>query len=100
MGILNIGSLILGVVAWFIPIIVLVYYNKLKNSNLAFLTFMSISACAISLFFQIIYQNHLVRIEDWAAIMDTTGALVKVGAVLLLVTLVLNAIMIYRHKTS
>ncbi|MGP4072982.1 hypothetical protein ACTWQB_10570 [Piscibacillus sp. B03] len=97
---LNIGSLILGVVAWFIPIIALVYDKQRESSNLAVLAFMSISACAVALFFQIIYQNHLVRIEDWAAIMDTTGALVKVGAVLLLVTLVLNTIMIYRHKTS
>ncbi|MFD2637658.1 hypothetical protein [Piscibacillus salipiscarius] len=100
MGYFNIASLILGVVAWFIPIIALVYYKQRENSSWALLTFLSISACAIALLFQIVYQNHLVRIEDWAALMDTSGTLVRVGTVLVLVTLVSNGVMIYRHKAS
>lgn len=50
---------------------------------------------------QIFYNNHLVKIEDWSALMDTTGAVAFVSAVLLTVTIILNAItlIIYRNRT-
>lgn len=57
-------------------------------------------ACAISIYFQILYNNHLVNIKDWTAIMDTIGALVFVSSVLLIVTVALNVIvlLIYRDR--
>jgi hypothetical protein len=42
--------------------------------------------------FQIFYTNQLVEIEDWSAFMDTTGTMAFEVAVLLIVTLILNAI--------
>ncbi|MDP3387318.1 MAG: hypothetical protein Q8S24_08790 [Eubacteriales bacterium] len=89
-GLLNVGSIALGLVAWILPIASLMRFKKQNNHNWAILSIVSISACAISLFFQIIYNNHLVKIEDWSALMDTTGAVVFVSGVLLVVTLLLN----------
>lgn len=101
-GLLNLGSIVLGLVAWMLPIASLMRFKKNNNSNWAIHSILSISACAISLFFQIGYSNHLVNIEDWSALMDTTGAVVIVSGVLLVVTLLLNLVsaVIYNKGTN
>lgn len=101
-GWLNVGSLVLGLIAWLLPVVNLVGYIIGKQRNWAILSILSISACAISLCFQIFYNNHLVKIEDWSALMDTTRAVAILSAVLLVVTIILNAItlVVYRDKTA
>jgi hypothetical protein len=98
---LNVGSLVLGLIAWILPVVNLMLYKKRDHRNWGVLSIMSISACAISLYFQIVYGNYLVEIEDWSALMDTRSAVVFVGSVLLIVTLLLNVItlIVYRHRT-
>ncbi|WP_349409329.1 hypothetical protein [Pseudalkalibacillus sp. SCS-8] len=99
-GWLNIASLILGLIAWILPVINLISDNKQENKRWIVFTFTSISACAGSIFFQLYYNYHLVRIEDWSALMDTTGAVVFISALLLIVTIISNAItlVVYRRK--
>ena len=92
MSLLNLGSLVLGLVAWILPVVNLVSYDKANHRNWVVFSVVSISACAISLCMQIFYQNYLVRIEDWSALMDTSNAVALVSAILLVVTIVLNAI--------
>ena len=77
-------------------------YKKRDNKNWAILSILSISACAISLYFQIFYNNYLVKIEDWSALMDTTGAVAFISAILLVGTIILNTInlMIYCYKVA
>ena len=101
-GLLNLGSLVLGLIAWILPVVNLVRYGKRDQRGWIVLSMMSISACAISLCFQILYQYHLVKIEDWSALMDTTGAVAFVSAALLVVTIVLNTItlVVYRGRAS
>ncbi|WP_249336681.1 hypothetical protein [Sporosarcina sp. Marseille-Q4063] len=96
-GLLNLGSLVLGLIAWILPVVSLMKYN---HRNWATLSVMSLSACAISLCFQIFYNYHLVKIEDWSALMDTTRAVAFAAAVLLIVTILLNGItlIVYREK--
>ncbi|KAB8135736.1 hypothetical protein F9U64_10700 [Gracilibacillus oryzae] len=100
MGLLNAGSLILGLTAWILPIMNLILYKNHQNKNWIAFSIISLIACAVSLLFQIIYNHHLVKIEDWSALMDTTGAVVFVSAVLLVITLILNTIsfIIYRGR--
>lgn len=102
MGWLNIGSLLLGLIAWTLPVVNLMQYKKRVLRNWRSLSIMSISACSISLYFQIIYNNYLVKIEDWSALMDTSGVLVFVGSVLLIITLLLNVItlIVYNGRTA
>ena len=99
MGLLNLGSLALGLIAWILPIINLMRYPKHENKNWFILSIVSMSACAFSLSFQIFYNYHLVKIEDWAALMDTTGGVVVATIVLLFSTVILNAVtlMVYRN---
>lgn len=93
-GMLNLGSLLLGLLAWVLPVINLVRRDKTKNKSWVALSVASISACAISLYLQILYQNHLVKIEDWSALMDTSNAVALVSAILLSVTVILNIIVL------
>ncbi|SFK33261.1 cytochrome c oxidase subunit 4 [Halobacillus dabanensis] len=100
-GWLNIGSLVLGVMAWSLPIVYLLRYKIPEYRKWVVFSIMSISACAISLCLQIFYTYHLVMIEDWSALMDTTRAVASVSSVLVIVTILLNAItlIVYRGKT-
>ena len=91
-GWLNIGSLLLGLVAWILPVLSLIGNKKHEYSNWGILAVLSISACAISISFQMFYHYHLVKIEDWTALMDTTRAVVIATAVLLIFTLLLNGL--------
>lgn len=99
---LNPASLLLGLIAWILPIISLMQYKENKNKSWIILSIISISSCVISLFLQSIYNNHLVQINDWSALMDTTDALVFVSAVLIVVTIILNTVttFIYYKKSE
>lgn len=97
-GLLNLGSLVLGLIAWILPAVSLLHNNK----NWVAYSVLSLVACTISLAFQIYYHAHLVSIEDWSALMDTTGAVALVATILLVVTIILNTItwLIYRKRVS
>jgi cytochrome c oxidase subunit 4 len=101
-GWLNLGSIVLGLIAWILPIVNLMLIKKHNHTNWIFLCFISMGACTISLCFQIFYNNYLVKIEDWGALMDITGGTVFAAIVLLIVTFVLNAItlIIYSKRTT
>ncbi|KRG13623.1 hypothetical protein ACA29_08025 [Lederbergia galactosidilytica] len=114
-GWLNVGSLILGLVAWILPLVALMLYKKEHNKWIIF-PIASLSACAVSLCFQIFYNDHLVKIEDWSALMDThlvkiedwsalmdtTDAVSSAAAALLIITILLNIItlIVYRGRLT
>ncbi|MDV2884797.1 hypothetical protein RYX45_06380 [Alkalihalophilus pseudofirmus] len=89
---LNVGSLVLGLTAWFLPVISIMRDKRKPNKNWASYSIMSLNACAIALFCQILYSYHLVRIEDISAIYDTAGGVVLAATVLLIITFILNTI--------
>jgi len=93
----NVGSLVLGLIAWILPVINLAKFNKAKHKHWIVLLFASMSACVISVLFQIVYQRHLVQIEDWSAIMDTIWGILFVSTVLITVTITLNLITIIKY---
>ncbi len=97
-GLLNVGSLGLGLVAWILPIVSLIKRKNSNNKYWALLSIVSLSACATSLLFQIIYNKHLVTIEDWSALMDTINAVVYVSTFLLLTTIILNVIVFIMYN--
>lgn len=90
-GWLNIGSLILGLIAWSIPALSILNTKKIE-SNRAVKVMVSLGACATALWFQLAYNNYLVQIKDWGALEDTTFTLNWVAAILLVVTLALNVL--------
>lgn len=97
---LMIGSLVLGLIAWILPIINIVRYKRNYNKNWDIYSIISVSACAIAISFQLIYSNHIVSIEDWSALMDTIGTSTLLSVLLLIVTLVLNIISVSMYHTK
>lgn len=89
---LNIGSLILGLIAWGMPIIDMMQYKNRNFKRTGIFSIVSLSACAASLCMQIFYTDHLVKIEDWTVLMDTSYAVARVSLILLMITIILNAI--------
>lgn len=97
-GLLNIGSLTLGLVAWILPVINIMLVRRKKHWQWGTLMFLSLSACAIAIWFQQNYTNYLVTIQDLSALLDTTEASTRVSGVLLFVTLLLNFITYVIHR--
>jgi hypothetical protein len=92
---LNTASLILGLIAWALPVINLIQLNKANRRKWIIFSVTSISACAISLYMQLLYTDYLVKIKDWPALMDTSSGVVSITGLLLKVTIILNFIALY-----
>lgn len=92
---LNPASFVLGLIAWLLPVVNILRYKKLYNKNWYTFSIASMGACAISLYFQILYYYHLIDIKDWSAMMDTIGALVLAASALIGVTVTLNIIVMF-----
>ncbi len=93
-GLLNLGSLIFGLAAWILPILSLMRQNKVLREKWAILSTTSVGACALSLCLQIFELNHRIKIQDWAALLDTSQAVAAVSVLLLAVTIILNAVVL------
>lgn len=99
-GLMNVGSLVLGLIAWILPAVNLAQHNKISNKRYASFTVTSLSFCAVSLCLQLFYTDHLVKTEDWSALLDTSHATALVATLLLVVTIILNisALLVYFRK--
>ena len=96
-GLLNIGSLLFGLIAWALPAVSIIKSGKVDHSRAIF-SAASFCACAIALCMQIIYSNHLVNIGDWSALMDTWTFVTNVSIILLAVTIALNTITLFVYR--
>lgn len=99
---INLFSIILGIVAWFISFVNLFRYKKQKNKKWVAFSIISFSACAIAICLQIFYIYLLVNAGDLASVMDTVGTVAFVSSILVGVTILLNAVtfILYRDKTA
>ncbi|WP_033542516.1 hypothetical protein [Planococcus sp. CAU13] len=93
---LSFGSLVFGLAAWIFPVVNFGRYEK--HNHWITRSIISLSACAMSLAFVILYIHHLVKIEDWSSLMDTMGAFAFVSIVLFAVTAILNIINLIIHS--
>lgn len=87
---LNLGSLLLGLTAWIVPILAIKNFGKSEMNNCFRFIIVSFSACVASLCLQLFEINHRIQIQDWSALMDTIGTLIWVAVVLAVITLILN----------
>ena len=89
-GWMNLASLALGLLAWMLPVAAMIRPRALHPALP--LVCVSFAACAAALYLQLRYHAHLSRIEDVGAFLDTAQAAAFASAVLLCVTLALNAL--------
>ena len=88
-GMLNLGSIVLGLIAWGVPVWYLSGRTK-GRSRSGWPYLVSLGCCGVSLWFQILYGSHLAEIEDVSAWLDTADAVAKVAGFLLITTFGLN----------
>ena len=89
-GWLNLGSVALGLAGWIAPWLAFAGRGRSGPGRRGLWHIVSLACCALALWFQLCYQRHLVDIQDWSALLDTAGAVVKVSGFLLLTTLLDN----------
>ena len=89
-GLLNLGSILCGMAGWILPCLSLRGKEPPPPGRQGRAAAASLGLCGLALWVQLWYQRHLVAIGDWPALMDTSGAVTKVGALLLASTLLLN----------
>lgn len=92
MGLLNIGSLFFGIMALVLPIVSIVKRDRYGFKRKRLYTFSSLVYCIISVYFQFLYNNYLVKIEDITALMDTTETSVVLSGILIFIVVILNFI--------
>ncbi|WP_227396120.1 hypothetical protein [Jeotgalibacillus aurantiacus] len=97
MGYLNLGSLLLGLIAWAIPLVFLA--SRKPKISISITIFTSFTACTIALLFQFLYEQHLVNIEDWSALSEIR-AVVFASSVLIAFTILFNAFALVRNQRS
>ena len=88
-GMLNLFSLVLGLIAWGLPFVWVYLAGRLKKYPLN-TSAISFLCCATAILFQLMYQAHLVAIWDASALMDTTDFSAYVSTVLLVGTVAIN----------
>lgn len=89
-GMLNLGSIVLGLAGWILPILHISQLSKKRRGLGRYAHILSMGACCLAIWFQICYDEHLVNIGDWSALMDTIGAVRMVSVFLLVTTLLIN----------
>ena len=83
----NLLSILLGLLAWGLP---MVYLSRRKQKGLCCIA--SLSACILSLYFQIRELTRLVNKPDLSAVLDTINAVYFCATVLVILTLILNLV--------
>lgn len=91
-SLLNLGSLLFGLIAWIVPILAVKHPIKDTVKSCFLLIIISFSACITSLCLQLFEINHRVQIHDWSALMDTSGTLIWAAIILAVITTMLNII--------
>lgn len=93
---LNVGSFILGLLSWAIPVVAM--RQKRWAHNDAGFCLVSFAACALALIMQIFEMSHRAHIGDWSAILDTIDAVGFAAVTLAAVAIFLNALALKRRK--
>lgn len=99
MGWYNVGSLFLGLVALILPSAGILLSKRTQQSH-GVMSTVSMAACAIAIYLQMVYHQHLINISDMSALLDTHQGVTMVAGTLLAVTLVLNAVNLIIHRKT
>ena len=97
-SLLNLFSLLFGLLAWGLPFIAMSYLKGKKYKRVLNISILSISLTAVSIYLQFLYTNYLVKKSDWSALLDTNDFITLACTVLIGITFILNFINILAIK--
>ena len=89
----NIGSLVLGLAAWILPLLAVG-----KSYRFALCCVGSLSCCAVSLLMQLLEIKRRVHLSDWSALLDTMDAVVLAAVVLICGVIVTNLLALFGFR--
>ena len=89
----NIGSLILGLAAWGLPLLAIG-----KKYRFALCCIGSLSCCAVSLLLQLLEVKRRVEFSDWSALMDTVDAVALAAIVMICGVIVMNFVSLFGFR--
>ena len=94
-AIYNVGSIILGLIAWTFADLAIAKHNHAQR-----FTTISFSACCLSLVLQLLEVSNRVNLGDYAAIEDTIRAVLFAAVILVVVTVVLNVVALVKSSRT
>lgn len=93
MSVYNIWSLVLGLLAWIIPLLAIG-----KKYRFALCCIGSLSCCVISLLLQLLEVKRRVVLSDWSALMDTMNAVVLAAVVMICGVIAMNLVSLFGFR--
>ena len=98
---LYLGSLILGLLAWFLPVIALFWKRLGGTLRKRYLcSVISLTACAVAIYFQVRGAAIFAVKEDATALYDTVPTSAKLSLILLLGTVLVNGVLLMKRDQS
>ena len=95
-------SILLGLLAWLLPLLGLTQPVLLKRwlgeSWFSLIIFVSMTACTLAIWFELYVQYKRLIIEDYSAMLDIFPSSVKFGLFLIILTLILNVFLLCRAR--
>lgn len=91
----NLYSILLGLLGWSVPCLILLRRWKWRKECAHVL---SLSACALSLYFQILEAESRIYIGDFSALLDTWDVVADIALFLWGTTVILNLWAIKKQK--
>lgn len=86
--------LIFGAIAIVLALIALI----LKTKKVKLLQYLSLSSGLLAMYCTIYDYDHLISIQDWSALLDTSSFISKVTFVIMCMVIVLNFIVYTKNK--
>lgn len=95
-------SLLLGLLAWLLPMLALTQHALLKRWLgkywVSLTLFVSMTACTLAIWFELYAQYKRLLSKDYSAMLDIFPSSVKFGLFLTIVTVILNVLLLYRSR--
>ena len=79
------------------PVMAFGIKDKVKPNRIFLFSLLSFVACIIALYMQMLYNVHLIRIEDFSALMDIATGVRLLSGVLIITTIVLNILSFQKY---
>ena len=96
---LYLGSLFLGLFAWFLPVVAL-FWKRLGGTVRAryLCSVLSLTACSVAIYFMVHHGAVYAELEDAVALYDTMPAAAKLSLILLIGTVMVNGLLLCKRQ--